>query len=159
MEVFASSKQSTFCLHLVHVTPELSTTLLGPLPVGSYVSLIAPLAFVHRRKLAARLQEAEETAESAQARAASLEKNKQRLQAEVEDLTIDLEKVRRSKAQRLPICQVKGSTESWIRLSHVWGEQEETQNLYTGPLKTCSCLNMCIYILIILDLNTQQATI
>ncbi|XP_058892813.2 myosin-16 [Kogia breviceps] len=45
-----------------------------------------------KRKLAARLQEAEETAEAAQARAASLEKNKQRLQAEVEDLTIDLEK-------------------------------------------------------------------
>ncbi|XP_001511881.2 myosin-16 [Ornithorhynchus anatinus] len=45
-----------------------------------------------KRKLAARLQEAEETAEAAQARAATLEKNKQRLQAEVEDLTIDLEK-------------------------------------------------------------------
>uniref|UniRef100_A0A673UGF7 Myosin-16 n=1 Tax=Suricata suricatta TaxID=37032 RepID=A0A673UGF7_SURSU len=45
-----------------------------------------------KRKLAARLQEAEETAEAAQARAASLEKNKQRLQAEIEDLTIDLEK-------------------------------------------------------------------
>lgn len=93
-------------LHLVHVTLELSTTLPGPLPVGSYDSLITPLALIRRRKLAARLQEAEETAEAAQARAASLEKNKQRLQAEVEDLTIDLEKVRRSKAQRLPICQV-----------------------------------------------------
>uniref|UniRef100_A0A8C9R501 Myosin heavy chain 16 n=1 Tax=Scleropages formosus TaxID=113540 RepID=A0A8C9R501_SCLFO len=45
-----------------------------------------------KRKLAARLQEAEETAEAAQARAASLEKAKQRLQGEVEDLTIDLEK-------------------------------------------------------------------
>ncbi|KAM9583763.1 LOW QUALITY PROTEIN: uncharacterized protein MYH16 [Trichechus inunguis] len=44
-----------------------------------------------KRKLAARLQEAEEAAETAQARAASLKKNK-RLQAEVEDLTIDLEK-------------------------------------------------------------------
>lgn len=46
-----------------------------------------------RRKLAVRLQEAEEAAEAAQARAASLEKVKQRLQGEVEDLTIDLEKV------------------------------------------------------------------
>ncbi|XP_076020732.1 myosin-16-like [Genypterus blacodes] len=45
-----------------------------------------------KRKLAVRLQEAEEAAESAQARAASLDKVKQRLQAEVEDLTIDLEK-------------------------------------------------------------------
>ncbi|KAL4658223.1 myosin-16-like [Arapaima gigas] len=45
-----------------------------------------------KRKLAARLQEAEQGAEAAQARAASLEKVKQRLQGEVEDLTIDLEK-------------------------------------------------------------------
>eukprot|EP00064_Thunnus_orientalis_P013085 superscaffoldBa00002087_g13122 len=45
-----------------------------------------------KRKLAVRLQEAEEAAEAAQARAASLEKIKQRLQGEVEDLTIDLEK-------------------------------------------------------------------
>ncbi|XP_067089110.1 myosin-16-like [Osmerus mordax] len=45
-----------------------------------------------KRKLAVRLQEAEEAAECAQARAASLEKVKQRLQGEVEDLTIDLEK-------------------------------------------------------------------
>ncbi|XP_038551249.1 myosin-16-like [Micropterus salmoides] len=45
-----------------------------------------------KRKLAVRLQEAEEAAEAAQARAASLEKAKQRLQGEVEDLTIDLER-------------------------------------------------------------------
>ncbi|TKS91616.1 Myosin-16 [Collichthys lucidus] len=45
-----------------------------------------------KRKLAVRLQEAEETAEAAQARAASLDKVKQRLQGEVEDLTIDLER-------------------------------------------------------------------
>ncbi|KAJ8364007.1 hypothetical protein SKAU_G00128380 [Synaphobranchus kaupii] len=45
-----------------------------------------------KRKLATRLQEAEEAAEAAQARAASLEKVKLRLQGEVEDLTIELEK-------------------------------------------------------------------
>ncbi|KAG9349801.1 hypothetical protein JZ751_026154 [Albula glossodonta] len=45
-----------------------------------------------KRKLAARLQEAEEAAEAAQARAASLEKVKLRLQGEVEDITIELEK-------------------------------------------------------------------
>ncbi|XP_063042688.1 myosin-16-like [Engraulis encrasicolus] len=45
-----------------------------------------------KRKLAVRLQEAEEAAEAAQARAASLDKVKSRLQGEVEDLTIDLEK-------------------------------------------------------------------
>lgn len=81
------------------VTSELSATPRAPLPVGSYVSLMAPFTLIHRRKLAARLQEAEEAAEAAQARAASLEKNKQRLQAEVEDLTIDLEKVRGSNAR------------------------------------------------------------
>ncbi|ETE60061.1 Myosin-7 [Ophiophagus hannah] len=45
-----------------------------------------------KRKLTARLQEAEETAETAQARVASMEKYKQKLQMEVEDLTLDLEK-------------------------------------------------------------------
>lgn len=49
--------------------------------------------FVFRRKLTSRVQEAEEAAEAAQAHAASLEKVKQRFQGEVEDLTIDLEKV------------------------------------------------------------------
>ncbi|CAB1452318.1 unnamed protein product [Pleuronectes platessa] len=44
------------------------------------------------RKLAVRLQEAEEAAGAAQARAASLEKVKQRLPGEMEDHTIDLEK-------------------------------------------------------------------
>ncbi|XP_032086660.1 myosin-16 [Thamnophis elegans] len=45
-----------------------------------------------KRKLTARLQEAEEAAETAQARVASMEKYKQKLQMEVEDLTLDLEK-------------------------------------------------------------------
>lgn len=83
--------------------------------MGSSVFLMASLALAHRRKLAARLQEAEETAEAAQARAASLEKNKQRLQAEVEDLTIDLEKVRGSNAR-----WVQETSGSWMKLSHVW---------------------------------------
>ncbi|XP_032825831.1 putative uncharacterized protein MYH16 [Petromyzon marinus] len=45
-----------------------------------------------KKKLAARLQEAEEAVEGSQARCASLEKLKQKLQGEVEDLTVDLEK-------------------------------------------------------------------
>ncbi|KAM6080381.1 LOW QUALITY PROTEIN: uncharacterized protein MYH16, partial [Theristicus caerulescens] len=45
-----------------------------------------------KTKLAVRLQEAEETAESVQAWVANTEKTKQRLQKEVEDLTVDLEK-------------------------------------------------------------------
>lgn len=46
-----------------------------------------------RKKLAQRLQEAEETTEAVNAKCSSLEKTKQRLQGEVEDLTIDLERV------------------------------------------------------------------
>ena len=111
--------------------------------MGAYVSLTASLALIHRRKLAARLQEAEETAEAAQARAASLEKNKQRLQAEVEDLTIDLEKVRGPNAPRLTICRVQQPTGSWMRLSHVGLAKKEQvaqeggeQGLQSGPLFT-----------------------
>ncbi|KAM7091878.1 uncharacterized protein MYH16 isoform 1-T5 [Ciconia maguari] len=47
-----------------------------------------------RKKLAVRLQEAEEADESVQAWVANTEKTKQRLQKEVEDLTVDLEKAR-----------------------------------------------------------------
>ena len=45
-----------------------------------------------RKKLAVRLQEAEEQVEAMQAKAASLDKTKNRLQSEIEDLTIDLER-------------------------------------------------------------------
>ena len=46
-----------------------------------------------RKKLAIRLQEAEEQTENALAKCASLDKTKIRLQNEVEDLTIDIERV------------------------------------------------------------------
>lgn len=45
-----------------------------------------------RKKLAQRLQDAEEMIEGVNAKCASLEKSKQRLQGEVEDLMIDVEK-------------------------------------------------------------------
>ena len=47
---------------------------------------------VNRKKLAQRLQEAEETIEATNSKCASLEKTKQRLQGEVEDLMIDVER-------------------------------------------------------------------
>lgn len=50
----------------------------------------------HRKKLASRLQEAEEAVEATQAKCSSLEKTKQRLQGEVEELCMDLEKVDRA---------------------------------------------------------------
>lgn len=45
-----------------------------------------------RKKLAQRLQDAEESIEAVNAKCASLEKTKQRLQNEVEDLMIDVER-------------------------------------------------------------------
>lgn len=45
-----------------------------------------------RKKLAQRLQDAEESVEAVNAKCGSLEKTKQRLQGEVEDLMIDVER-------------------------------------------------------------------
>lgn len=53
--------------------------------IGSHLLLI-------RKKLATRLQEAEETVEASNAKCSSLEKTKHRLQTEIEDLVIDLER-------------------------------------------------------------------
>ena len=50
------------------------------------------LPFSNRKKLAQRLQEAEEQIEVVNSKCASLEKTKQRLQSEVEDLMIDVER-------------------------------------------------------------------
>lgn len=47
---------------------------------------------LHRKKLAQRLQDAEEHVEAVNSKCASLEKTKQRLQNEVEDLMIDVER-------------------------------------------------------------------
>lgn len=47
---------------------------------------------IQRKKLAQRLQESEEMTEAGNAKCASLEKTKQRLQAEVEDLMVELER-------------------------------------------------------------------
>ena len=47
---------------------------------------------LNRKKLAQRLQEAEEQIEAVNSKCASLEKTKQRLQGEVEDLMVDVER-------------------------------------------------------------------
>lgn len=47
---------------------------------------------LNRRKLAQRLQEAEEQIEAVNSKCASLEKTKQRLQSEMEDVMVDVEK-------------------------------------------------------------------
>lgn len=47
---------------------------------------------LHRKKLAQRLQKAEEQMEALNSKSASLEKTKQRLHSEVEDLAVEVEK-------------------------------------------------------------------
>ena len=46
----------------------------------------------HRKKLAQRLQDAEEAVEAVNAKCSSLEKTKHRLQNEIEDLMVDVER-------------------------------------------------------------------
>lgn len=48
--------------------------------------------FYNRKKLAQRLQETEEAVEAVNAKCSSLEKTKHRLQNEIEDLMVDLER-------------------------------------------------------------------
>lgn len=48
--------------------------------------------FACRKKLAQRLQDAEEAVEAANAKCSSLEKTKHRLQGEIEDLMVDVER-------------------------------------------------------------------
>lgn len=52
----------------------------------------ASLSYSWRKKLAQRLQDSEEQVEAVNAKCASLEKTKQRLQGEVEDLMVDVER-------------------------------------------------------------------
>lgn len=56
------------------------------------IQYIPKLLTINRKKLAQRLQEAEEQIEAVNSKCASLEKTKQRLQSEVEDLMIDVER-------------------------------------------------------------------
>ena len=54
--------------------------------------------WTQRKKLAQRLQESEESTEAINAKCGSLEKTKQRLQVEVEDLNVELERSNASNA-------------------------------------------------------------
>ena len=57
-----------------------------------YAVKFKQILFHYRKKLAQRLQDAEESIEAVNSKCASLEKTKQRLQGEVEDLMIDVER-------------------------------------------------------------------
>ncbi|XP_035677217.1 myosin-7-like [Branchiostoma floridae] len=80
-----------------------------------------------KKKLAARLQDAEEQVESANAKCASLEKTKNRLAGEVEDLMLDVEKANTlasqlEKKQRL----VDKQTAEWRQKAESLGNELET---------------------------------
>lgn len=60
--------------------------------MGSFEILKILEWVICRKKLAQRLQEAEEAVEAVNAKCSSLEKTKQRLQGEVEDLTGDVDR-------------------------------------------------------------------
>ncbi|XP_035676027.1 myosin-7-like [Branchiostoma floridae] len=82
-----------------------------------------------KKKLAARLQDAEEQVEAANAKCASLEKTKNRLAGEVEDLMLDVEKANTlasqlEKKQRL----VDKQTAEWrMKCENLGGELETSQ--------------------------------
>ena len=75
------------------MNPALPTSInLKHLRFKYLLSLRDILQIFNRKKLAQRLQEAEEQIEAVNSKCASLEKTKQRLQGEVEDLMIDVER-------------------------------------------------------------------
>ena len=59
---------------------------------GRFDTLFHHYVMFQRKKLAQRLQDSEELTEAGSAKCASLEKTKQRLQSEVEDLMVELER-------------------------------------------------------------------
>lgn len=76
-----------------------------------------------RKKLATRLQEAEEAVEATQAKCSSLDKTKQRLQGEVEELCIDLEKVDRKAYCESLLMTSQSSVLVFERVSPLPGQQ------------------------------------
>ena len=63
-------------------------------PKCIYLFICALSTFVIRRKMAARIAELEDAADQARNRANKLEKDKNKLQIEIRDLTVQLESVR-----------------------------------------------------------------
>lgn len=82
----ADELEDTKCVRSGFDVSEMNTSLPG-------MSHQSNPCVSRRKKLATRLQEAEEAVEATQAKCSSLEKTKQRLQGEVEELCMDLEKV------------------------------------------------------------------
>lgn len=89
---------------------------------------------VFRKKLAARLQTSEETIEASNAKCASLEKTKHRLQTEIEDLMVDLE---RSNAVAAALDKKQRNFDKvstnfiWITPIYSFKPQVESKNVLT----------------------------
>ncbi|XP_053197101.1 myosin heavy chain, fast skeletal muscle-like [Scomber japonicus] len=89
-----------------------------------------------KRKLAQRLQEAEEAIEAVNAKCSSLEKTKQRLQGEVEDLMVDVE---RANAQAAALDKKQ---RSFDKVLAEWKQKyEESQAELEGSQKECRSLS------------------
>ncbi|XP_040924539.1 myosin-1-like isoform X2 [Betta splendens] len=89
-----------------------------------------------KKRLAQRLQEAEETVEGANAKCSSLEKTKQRLQGEVEDLMGDVE---RANAQAASLDKKQ---RSFDKVLSEWKQKcEESQAELDGSQKECRSLS------------------
>lgn len=73
-----------------------------------------------RKKLAQRLQEAEEAVEAVNAKCSSLEKTKHRLQNEIEDLMADLE---RSNAAAAALDKKQRNFDKVGAAARTWGEE------------------------------------
>lgn len=74
--------------------------------------------FLGRKKLAQRLQDAEEAVEAVNAKCSSLEKTKHRLQNEIEDLMVDVE---RSNAAAAALDKKQ---RNFDKVSHGWGHSQ-----------------------------------
>ncbi|XP_044193384.1 myosin heavy chain, fast skeletal muscle-like [Thunnus albacares] len=89
-----------------------------------------------KKKLAQRLQEAEEAIEAVNAKCSSLEKTKQRLQGEVEDLMVDVE---RANAQAAALDKKQ---RSFDKILSEWKQKyEESQAELEGSQKESRCLS------------------
>ncbi|XP_068999827.1 myosin heavy chain, fast skeletal muscle-like [Embiotoca jacksoni] len=89
-----------------------------------------------KKKLAQRLQDAEETIEAVNAKCASLEKTKQRLQGEVEDMMIDVERANALAAN------LDKKQRNFDKVLAEWKQKfEESQAELEGAQKEARCLS------------------
>lgn len=116
----------------------------GDQPAGLAGSRVGFSPLPGRKKLAQRLQEAEEAVEAVNAKCSSLEKTKHRLQNEIEDLMADLERSnaaaaappktgrRSSPEERWATLKGRVSAELRVPPGDCWGEEEDEERVLRG---------------------------